>query len=165
MPEKQLSTQEILTMLAAGPRRIAESTARLTPAQLKTGPAPDQWSANEVLAHLRACADVWGGAIETILAENKPTIRAVNPRTWIEETNYRDLNFTLSLNAFTAQRAALVARLEPLSRRGWLRSATVTGAGKTLERSVLFYAQWLATHERPHLKQIQRIAETFHKKQ
>jgi hypothetical protein len=26
-----------------------------------------------------------------------------------------------------------------------------------LERTVLFYAQWLARHERPHLKQIERI--------
>jgi hypothetical protein len=33
----------------------------------------------------------------------------------------------------------------------------VTGAGKTLERSVLFYADWLAVHERPHVKQIERI--------
>jgi hypothetical protein len=34
--------------------------------------------------------------------------------------------------------------------------ATVTGAGRTLERTVLFYAQWLASHERPHVKQIER---------
>jgi hypothetical protein len=29
-----------------------------------------------------------------------------------------------------------------------------------LERTVLFYAQWLARHERPHVKQIQRIVNT-----
>lgn len=161
MPEKPLSTQEILAMLAAAPRRIAESTAGLTPVQLKTRPGPDEWAANEVLAHLRACADMWGGAIEPILTQNKPTLRAVNPRTWINKTNYLDLNFAPSLRAFTAQRAALIARLESLPRRDWLRSATVIGAGKTLERSALFYAQWLATHERPHLKQIQRIANWF----
>jgi len=34
----------------------------------------------------------------------------------------------------------------------------VVGAGKPLERNVLFYAQWVAEHERPHLKQIQRTA-------
>ena len=32
--------------------------------------------------------------------------------------------------------------------------------GKVLERTVLFYARWLAVHERPHLKQIVRIAST-----
>jgi len=40
---------------------------------------------------------------------------------------------------------------------GWSRAATVTGAGKVLERTVLFYAQWLARHERQHVKQVERI--------
>ncbi|HRC77085.1 MAG TPA: hypothetical protein PLO33_15500, partial [Kouleothrix sp.] len=34
------------------------------------------------------------------------------------------------------------------------------GAGRPLERTVLFYAQWLASHERTHLKQIGRVAGT-----
>jgi hypothetical protein len=42
----------------------------------------------------------------------------------------------------------------------WSRVATITEAGKPLERTVQFYAQWMATHERPHLKQIARIVNT-----
>jgi hypothetical protein len=42
----------------------------------------------------------------------------------------------------------------------WSRSATVTGAGKVLERTVLFYARRLAGHERPHVKQVERIVNT-----
>jgi hypothetical protein len=37
----------------------------------------------------------------------------------------------------------------------------VTGAGKILERTVLFYADWLARRERPHVKQIERIVNTM----
>jgi hypothetical protein len=55
--------------------------------------------------------------------------------------------------------------LEPLSPEGWARAATVTGAGKVLERTVMFYVQWLAAHERPHVKQIGRIASTLCAKQ
>lgn len=99
---------------------------------------------------------MWGGCIEAILAEN-PTLRAVNPRTWIEKTNYRELEFGLSLQAFTAQRAELLGALRPLPREGWLRAATVSVASKPFERTVQFYAEWLATHERPHVKQIERI--------
>jgi hypothetical protein len=65
------------------------------------------------------------------------------------------------LQAFTRQRADLLAVLEPLPPEGWARAATVTGAGKVLERTVFFYAQWLARHERPHVKQIARIASTI----
>ena len=148
-------------MLAETPRRLAALTAGLAPAQLRTAPAPDEWSATDVLAHLRACADVWGGCIAAMLAEDHPTLRAINPRTWIERTDYRDLDFHPSLDAFAAQRAELLAVLEPLPAEGWSRGATVTGAGRPLERTVLSYAQGLARHERPHVKQIARIVGTM----
>jgi hypothetical protein len=37
----------------------------------------------------------------------------------------------------------------------------VTGAGKPLERTVLFYANWLARHERRHVDQIEQIVRTL----
>lgn len=148
-------------MLAATPPRLAALTADLTPEQLQTPPAPGQWSANEVLAHLRSCADMWGGCIGAIIAHDHPTLRAVNPRTWINSTDYREQAFPRSLDAFTAQRAELLAVLEALAPEGWARSATVTGAGRPLERTVRFYAQWLAEHERPHVRQIERIVRTM----
>ncbi len=161
MPNKYFTIEQILTMLAEAPPRIAALTAGLTPDQLCAAPSPDEWSANDVLAHLRACADMWGDCIATIIAEDRPTIRAINPRTWIRETDYLELEFQASLRAFTTQRTKLLQGLHPLKPKDWSRMATVTGAGKVLERSVLFYAQWLATHERPHIKQIGRIANTM----
>lgn len=157
MPESELTSAQVLAMLAAAPPRIAELTAGLAPEQLRSAPAPGQWSAGEVLAHMRACADMWGGAIREILTHDHPTLRAINPRAWIERTDYRAQAFGASLAAFASQRAELLATLEPLAAEGWARAATVTGAGKPLERTVHFYAQWLARHERPHLKQIERI--------
>src|SRR5215212_5837515 len=157
MPNRSLTIEQVLTLLAETPPRIVALTAGLAPAQLQTSPDDDAWSANDVLAHLRACADVWGGCIAAILAEERPTLRAVNPRTWIKQTDYRELKFRLSLQAFATRRADLLAVLESLPREDWSRAATVTGAGKVLERTVLFYAEWLARHERPHVKQIERI--------
>ena len=160
MPNRSLTIEQVLTMLAATPPRIAALTAPLVPVQLHT--APDEWSANEVLAHLRACADMWGSCIVEMIAQDTPTLRAVNPRTWINSTDYLEQAFQPSLHAFTAQRADLLAVLEPLAPDGWARAATVTGAGAVLERTVLDYAQRLARHERPHLKQIERIVNTMH---
>jgi hypothetical protein len=156
--ETALTIEQVLTMLAGAPPRIAALTAGLAPAQLRTPPTPEEWSANDVLAHMRACADVWGGCIAAMIAEDAPTLRAVNPRTWITRTDYLEQEFAPSSRAYARQRAELLAVLEPLPPEGWARAATVTGAGKVLERTVFFYAQWLARHERPHLKQIARIA-------
>jgi hypothetical protein len=149
-------------MLAATPPRIAALTAGLAPAQLQAPPAPGEWSANQVLAHLRACADMWGGCIVEIMAQDHPTLRAIDPRTWLNRTDYREQAFQRSLDAFTTQRNELLAVLAPLTPDGWARGATVTGAGKPLERTARFYAGWLARHERPHLKQIERIASALH---
>lgn len=162
MPEKILPSEQLLTLLTAGPPRIAAAATGLTSAQLRTRPAPDEWSANEVLAHLRACSDVWGDCIRTILAEERPTIIAVNPMTWLRKTDYLDLAFRTSFNAFTAQRDELVALLASLPPEAWERGALVKGAGSPLHRTVRSYAQRLAIHERPHLKQIERIAATVH---
>jgi hypothetical protein len=154
---QSLTPEQILTMLAATPPRLAALTAGQDPAQLRTPPTSEEWAATEVLAHMRACADMWGGCTATILAEDRPTLRAVNPTTWIRHTDYREQEFQPSLHAFTTQRTQLLAVLEPLAPADWARAATVTGAGKALERTVLSYAQWLARHERPHVKQIERL--------
>ena len=163
MPDRPLTPSQVLTLLAATPPRLAALTAGLAPEELQTRASHDEWSANGVLAHLRSCADVWGACIATMLAQDTPTLRAVNPRTWIKQTNYLDLAFQPSLRAFATQRVDLLAVLEPLPPESWSRAATVTGAGKILERTVMSYAQWLARHERPHIKQIERLVNTVHR--
>ena len=159
VPNKSLTIEQALIILEETPRRLAANTAGLAPATLRAKPNPDEWSANDVLAHLRACADVWGTCMKAMIAEDAPTVRAVNPLTWIRQTDYLELEFGPSLRSFTQQRADLLAALEPLPREAWSRTARVTGAGKVLERTVLFYGRWLAGHERTHIKQIERIVQ------
>jgi hypothetical protein len=159
---RSFTTEQVLTLLAATPPRIAALTADLTPDQLWAAPNPGEWSANQVLAHLRSCADVWGNCIEALLTQDRPTLRAVNPTTWIKQTDYPTQEFHPSLQAFTSQRTDLLAVLEPLASAEWSREAIVTGAGKPLVRTVYTYAEWLVLHERPHLKQIIRIVNALH---
>lgn len=161
MYDKPLTIEQNLTLLAATPSRIAGLTEDLPPAQLLAPPEAGAWSARDVLAHLRACADMWGKYIGEILSQDRPTIKAVNPTTWIKQTNYREQEFQPSLQAFTVQRAELLAVLKPLPPEAWSRMATVTGAGKPRERTVQTYAQWLANHEQSHIRQIERIANTM----
>ncbi|MDQ2651497.1 MAG: DinB family protein [Chloroflexota bacterium] len=159
MPTNPLPPTEIVNLIRENPGQISMVTSGLTPTHLRT--APEQsgaWSLIDILAHLRACADVWGNCISTILAEDHPTIRAINPHAWIERTDYRDLEFAPSFAAFTAQREALLATLDALTPEQWERDAAITGAGALLTRDVRFYAQWLARHERSHLKEMARVA-------
>jgi hypothetical protein len=67
--------------------------------------------------------------------------------------------FAPSFRAFRKQRAESLALLRRLPKAAWSRNATVTGAGKPRERTVLEYAQWLANHERSHVKHIARMID------
>jgi len=162
MSSTSLTIEQVLSLLAETPTRIAALIADLSPEELQMMPTPEEWSANEVLAHLRACADVWGNCIMTIIGEDRPTLRAVSPRTWIKQTDYSELEFRPSLRSFTTQRADLLAVLSPLPIDAWERSATVTAVGRPLERTVLSYAERLVVHERSHIKQIARVVNMMH---
>jgi uncharacterized damage-inducible protein DinB len=156
-----LSRDEIVQILSRTPERLHELGRRFSPEQLRRGPDEGEWSLNDVLAHLRACADVWEAAIERMLTEDHPTIRAINPRSWIESTDYPDRPFAESRSRFIAQRQAFLQRLERLSDDDWNRSATVTGAGAPLERTVWAYLNRFARHERQHDLQLRSIAVTL----
>src|SRR5215207_8513600 len=117
MSKDSLTVEQVLDLLTKNRLRISELTAALTPAQLQAAPNPGEWSANDVLAHLRSCADMWGKAIETIIAEDKPTIKAINPTTWIASTDYLEQKFRTSFRAFTQQRTDLLALLEALPKK------------------------------------------------
>lgn len=54
-----------------------------------------------------------------------------------------------------------LAALEPLPRKGWSRTARVSGAGPMYQRTLLYYAERLARHERAHVKQIGRMVKTL----
>lgn len=152
-----LAIDQILIQLAEQPKTIASLTADVPRARLHRSLKPGAWSMNDVLAHLRSCSDVWGKYMADILHEDRPTIRAMNPTTWIKSTDYGAQDFASSLRTFTRRRAKLFTLLRPLPTEAWSRRATVTGAGKARERTVLEYAQRLANHERSQVKHVARL--------
>ena len=152
-----IESAAVLKLLTETPRRVAQASNGLTEEQLRRKPDTDSWSANEVLAHLRACADVWGSSIMAMLTQGRPTFRYVSPRTWIKKTNYTNLEFAVSFSVFTNQRKGLLKALRPLTDDDWLRGAIVQAAGRRREETVLSYAQRMAWHEADHCEQVERI--------
>jgi hypothetical protein len=159
MPVALMPVEQILTILEKSPPRLAELSRGVPPARLRRPPASGEWSASEILAHIRSCNELWGGYIQRILAQQRPTFKVTNPRTWIEKTDYMQENFEPALRDFTKRRRALLKLLRGLPAHGWSRQAVTTGAGKPLVQTVHSYADRLARHERPHVKQIERALE------
>ncbi len=151
------TVEEVITILRRTPEALLEVMDGASPEQMRAAPRAGEWSAHEVFAHLRGCADVWGSIINEMLARDRPRLLAGNPRSSSRIAGYLELDFVPSLNAFAEQRAGLLATLGQLTPDGWARTAIVKGAGKANERPVLTYAQKLAGHEGRHLRDISRI--------
>lgn len=149
-----------LALLAEGPRRIAAMTEPFDDSALQARPDEEAWSVNEILAHLRACGDVWGKNITTMLAQEHPTIRHLSPRTRMRKTDYHTWEFRPSLQAYVEQRQALLQTLRRLEAEEWLRGATFTGIRRGQEQTVLSHAQRIVNHEAPHLEQIEQVLHT-----
>ena len=118
------------------------------------------WSVNDQLAHLRACHDVLGGNMLRVVREDHPSWKGMAPQAWQKQTDYFEWKFSPAFEVFRAQRAELLEVLEPLPPKGWERTATVWAPpGVVYEYSTLYYGDWMARHERSHLKHMARILE------
>ena len=100
----QQEIQSAIAALADTPVRISEATENASPSSLHLRSEEEAWSVNDVIAHLRACADVWGSSIEKMISLDHPTMRYVSPWTWIRKKTYRDLPFAANLAAFASQK-------------------------------------------------------------
>ena len=157
MKVTQVEIENVLGLLAATPRRIASLSPEVEISQLHFRPHPSSWSANDILAHLRACADVWGKGIVEMISTDHPKLRYISPRSWIRKTDYLELDFRGSLKAFTDQRRELLKTLKGLAIKDWSRSATMTAQTKEREETVYNYACRIAEHENKHCDQIEAV--------
>src|SRR5689334_21743377 len=83
----------ILTTLKECPARIEAATKKVPSDRLHKRPDQENWSINDILAHIRASSDVWGSSIEDMLEQEMPSLAEIHPRKWIKQTDYPDLDF------------------------------------------------------------------------
>jgi hypothetical protein len=154
MAATQDEIAKVLSQLEEDQIRIVEMTKDATSARLTARPDAESWSANDILAHLRACSDVWGKSIRAMITQDHPTLRYVSPRTYIRKTKYLEQEFHPSLEAFVKQREELLVLLKSLPPEGWARGATFTGTTRGRNQTVFSYAQRIVDHEMPHVDEI-----------
>jgi len=113
----------------------------------------EPWAVSDILAHLRASADVRGKFIHIMLTQDHPTLRYISPRSYIKKTNYLELAFPESFQAYKKQRNELLNTLKQISIEGWSRSAII----KDRPETVFSYTLYLTQHETAHCEQIEEL--------
>ena len=155
MPRLKASPKEILQYLASletAPHRIAAATAGIDEAKLRT-PDGRNWSVVDILAHLRACDELWTHSIYAMLTEDNPVLPLIDERRWTKVTGYRLLDFKSSFQAFTLKRTELLRVLHALPDDSWARTAVIEGR----THSVFSQTRRMALHEVEHCEQIELL--------
>ena len=151
--------EKYLRVLSETPQRIAQATNGLGEARLQLKADSKSWSVNDILAHLRACADLWTHCIYAMLAEYEPVFSDINERKWAKVTRYAELTFHDSFLAFSLQRENLLRVLEGLPPESWERSAIIFERIHTIFPQV----RRLAKHEADHCEQIESLLQSKEK--
>lgn len=160
MPKKITEAQitEHLQTLHDTPQRIAAVINGHDETHLRTAPMPDEWSALQILAHLRGCAEVWGYTIYAMLILDNPELAHIHPRDWTKKLGYDKLSFEENFTAFKVERNNLIRMLEKLSIEEWGRTASFIGSANT--QTIFSQTLRMTLHELDHCQQLETMFST-----
>ena len=145
--------ENYLGIISETPERIQQAATGLDQARLQLRANGKSWSANDILAHLRSCADLWTHSVYAMLAEREPEFSDIDERKWAKVTRYGELQFAESSQAFLLQRENLLRVLKDLPFESWERSAIIFGRRYTIFTQI----RRMAKHEQEHVEQIETL--------
>jgi hypothetical protein len=145
-----------IATLRQTPAFITEVAAGFSEDQLRRPLREGEWSMVQVLAHLHACAAVWGSDIDRMLVGDAPRLQRTDPGRSMHLPRFRDPSFADSLAAFITLREELLALLASLTPEQWAYTGTLGGYPQT----VAGHVRRMAKHEAVHQRQF-RALRTF----
>ena len=153
MKIKPAEIDQFLEILEKNPQRMKKAILRVDKERLHSRSDTEPWSTNDILAHVRSCADVWGESIEKMMAEDHPKLGYIHPRQWVRRMGYLEMDFAASFKDFSEQRKRLLRMLKRLPFEDWQRGAIIQGR----EHTVFSQVRRMAKHESEHCEQIESL--------
>jgi hypothetical protein len=153
--------KKLIAQYLDGYRVVAEALADATDEQLDARPAPDKWSAREVVHHLADSEMTAATRLRLLVATDAPHIFGYDQEQFARKLFY-DRPIGASLEAFKAARRSTGEILERMTDAEWARAA-----GTHSEHGRYTAERWLelaAVHAHAHAEQI-LVARDAAKKQ
>ena len=135
-----------------GYRAVADALAGATEAELDARPAPEKWSAREIVHHLADSEMQSAFRLRQMLAAERPAIAAYDEKEFAKKLHY-DRPIASSLAAFKAARESTAELLDRLAESDWTRQ------GFHPEHDSYGVEKWMtvyAAHGHDHADQIRR---------
>jgi len=147
--------KDVLEILASTPEKLRREIGAMSPKEMKTRPAPDKWSVQEILAHLDDVEEHGMRArVEAMIEQDEPILLPFDQEKRAVELRYHRKDPRRTLTRFARQRQAnlkWLRALKPaqLTRKGMHKTVGEITAGEMIH-------EW-AFHDLGHLKQILEV--------
>jgi len=145
--------KKLIDQYKDGYRVIAEALTGATEEELDRRPAPEKWSAREIVHHLADSEMTAAMRLRLLIATERPQIVGFDQDEFARRLYY-DRPIEASVDAFKSARRTTAEILERLTEEQWAREGTHSEHGRyTVERWLEIYAK----HAHNHAEQI-RVA-------
>ncbi len=146
-----------LARLERTPSELARLLRGHGDAALSRRPAPDAWSAKEIVCHLRDAEEHLSGWMTHLLTiDDPPLIQSGTAARWAEERQYQRHHAGAAWDAFGRLRDETLALLRDLAPAQWARSGHHARRGRMSVDDLLSLMAW---HDDNHLDQLKRALE------
>ncbi len=150
---------QLIAQYQDGYRTVAEALVKITPEELDARPAPNKWSAREIVHHLADSEMTAAVRFRLVVAEDRPAIMAYDQEEFARRLHY-DRPHEASLELFRAARASTTELMGRLTEADWLREGTHSETGRYgLDTWLRLYAQ----HAHKHADQIRAARGSLNK--
>jgi DinB superfamily len=140
----------LIAMYRDGYAAVADALLTITPEELDARPAPNRWTAREIVHHLADSEMTSAIRLRRLLAEEHPHIQGYDQEEFARRLHY-ERPHAASLEAFRYARMTTAELLECLQPADWLREGTHSESGRyTVETWLRIYAE----HAHKHARQI-----------
>jgi DinB superfamily len=153
----EVPRQERLARLERTPSDLARLVRGHTDATLSRRPAPEAWSAKEVVCHLRDAEAHLRGWIRAMLADDDPALaETATADQWAEERQYASDHAGAAWQAFSERRDETLELLRGLDDAAWQRAGHHVRRGRMTVDTLLALMAW---HDDNHLDQVARALD------
>lgn len=146
--------QDPLKVQAGTAKKLERLIKGMPASKLRKRPAPEKWSAGEILAHLADSEIVIGWRLRQILGAPGTPIQAYDQDSWAAAGHYQKRDPRKCAEQFRVVREANLALLKSLTPEQWKHHGMHAERGvETIEHIV----RMIAGHDLNHTKQVERI--------
>jgi hypothetical protein len=148
-----IEDKEPLAIQAATAEKLNQVIKGVAASELRRRPAPEKWSANEIVAHLADAEIVIGYRLRLVLGSPGAVIVAYDGDTWAVSGHYDERDTQKSVELFRVVREVNLLLLKSLKPEQWKQYGMHSERG---QESIEHMVRMHAGHDINHLQQIEK---------